>query len=188
MRTSLGSMARRMAGIVALGLVVVSCGRDATTSPSDVAQVTSSASWRDGGGGGGLVGGLLNGLLRCTPLPEAHASAWIGREGGTLEIGPHTFTVPAGALDRPVFIRADAPSGHVNLVQFEPQGLRFERPASLTMSFANCSLLVRLLPQIAYVDDSQNILNFIPSLANLLSRTVTGQVQHFSGYAVAYRR
>jgi len=186
MRTSLGSMARRMAGIVALGLVVVSCGRDATTSPSDVAQVTSSASWRDGGGGGGLVGGLLNGLLSCRPLPEAHASAWIGREGGTLEIGPHTFTVPAGALDRPVFIRADAPSGHVNLVQFEPEGLRFERPASLTMSFSNCSLVVRLLPRIAYVDDGLHILSFIPSLADLLSRTVTGDVSHFSGYAVAW--
>ena len=185
MGTRVKHMARRLAGIVAVGLVAVSCGRDATTSPSDVTQVTSSASWRDGGGSGDR-GGLLGGLLSCTPLPEAHASAWIGREGGTLHVGPHTFTVPAGALDRPVFISADAPSGHVNLVQFEPEGLHFERAASLTMSFANCSLLVRLLPQIAYVDDGLHILDYIPSLAQLLSKTVTGRVSHFSGYAVAW--
>jgi len=180
MGTSLMRRVRRMAGMVVIAAVVVSCGREVPLAPRS--QVS------DVGGSAKLLGGLLGSLVSCQPLPEAQASGWIGRDGGTLRVGPHTFTVPAGALDRPVFIRADAPSGHVNLVQFEPQGLRFERPASLTMSFANCSLLVRLLPQIAYVDDSQNILNFIPSLANLLSRTVTGQVQHFSGYAVAYRR
>ena len=184
MRTSLRQLARRLAGIVAVGLVAGSCGRDAPIAPTGAAQVTGATS-KDA-----LLGGALNGrrggLLSCAPLPEAHASAWIGPEGGTLHVGPHTFTVPAGALDRPVRITADAPSGRVNLVQFEPAGLRFERPASLTMSFANCSLLVRLLPRIAYVDDALDILSYIPSLADLLSHTVTGRVGHFSGYAVAW--
>ena len=44
------------------------------------------------------------------PLPYAAASGLIGPEGGTLAIGPHTLTVPAGALAAPVTISADAPT------------------------------------------------------------------------------
>ena len=180
MGTSLMRRVRRMAGMVVIAAVVVSCGREVPLAPRS--QVS------DVGGSAKLLGGLLGSLVSCQPLPEAQASGWIGRDGGTLRVGPHTFTVPAGALDRPVYITAVAPSGSAREVDFAPQGLRFAVPASLTMSYAHCSLLTMLLPQIAYVDDSQNILSFIPSLANLLSHKVTGRVSHFSGYAVAYRR
>jgi len=180
MGTSLKHRARRMAGMVVMVAVVASCGRESPVAPQ--------ASVGGVGGSSKLLGGLLDGLVSCAPLPQSQAGAWIGANGGTLHIGPHTFTVPAGALSHPVFIRAVAPTGSAREVEFAPQGLRFAVPASLTLSFAHCSLLVHLLPQIAYVDDSQDILSFIPSLADLLSQTVTGQVSHFSGYAVAYRR
>lgn len=55
------------------------------------------------------------------------------------------------------------------------------------MSYSNCSLLGKLLPKrIAYTDDHLNILYYLLSLDNLLSKNVTGKVNHFSDYVVAW--
>ena len=81
-----------------------------------------------------------------------------------------------------------APTGlGVNAVKFQPEGLRFSTPAALTMSYSNCSLLGKLLPKrIAYTDDNLNILSYLLSLDNLLSKNVTGKVNHFSDYVIAW--
>lgn len=139
------------------------------------------------GGTTGLLGKL--GLLQCTPLPFAQNSKTIGPEGGDLQIGPHVLHVPAGALSRPVTITGQAPSDVVNSVRLFPEGLHFneDRPATLTMTYANCSLLGRILPKrIAYTTDDLHILSYLLSLDNLLSKQVTGKVEHFSRYAVAW--
>jgi hypothetical protein len=140
--------------------------------------------------GDGLVGTSIgSGLLACSPLPYAAAFATIGPEGGTLVVGPHTLTVPAGALSQPVRITADAPVGTVNSVRFGPEGLRFAtgKPAKLTLSYANCPLLGSVLPKrIAYTTDLLAVLSYIPSLDDLLHRKVTGDLEHFSRYAVAW--
>lgn len=137
-----------------------------------------------------LVGDLstkLTGLLTCTPMPKAKGSATIGPEGGTLTVGAHTLTVPPGALSAQVKIKATAPSDSVNRVEFDPEGLQFARPASLTMSYANCNTLGKLVPKrIAYTTDALVILEYLPSIDDLASQEVTGQLQHFSSYAVAW--
>jgi hypothetical protein len=136
-----------------------------------------------------LIGALLRptGLLRCEPLPYATAAETIGPRGGVLRVGPHTLRVPPGALDEPVTITAEAPSGEVNLVRFQPHGLEFDRTVYLTMSYANCNLLGRLLPKrVAYVNRLLDILYFLPSLDDLWNKRVTGRLEHFSQYAVAW--
>jgi hypothetical protein len=55
------------------------------------------------------------------------------------------------------------------------------------MSYANCSLLGRLLPKrIAYTTDQLQILYYLLSLDNLLGKNVTGTVNHFSAYVIAW--
>ena len=104
-----------------------------------------------------------------------------------MHVGPHTFTVPAGALSHNVTITAYAPSDKYNRIEFQPAGLHFSQSASLTMSYANCNLLGILLPKhIAYVDDDLNILYLLQSLDNLGAQKVTGKVDHFSDYVVAW--
>jgi hypothetical protein len=139
----------------------------------------------------GLLGFMLPlpnvGLLTCTPLPFDSVTETIGPEGGTLAVGGHMLTVPAGALDSAVSITAVAPSDTVNHVRFQPEGLTFQQPASLTLSYANCNLLGSLAPKrIAYTTDSFAILEFLPSLDDLLSQTVTASLHHFSEYAIAW--
>jgi len=137
-----------------------------------------------------LIGGLLGatGLLKCSNLPYASDTETIGPSGGVLTAGPHSLIIPPGALSAPTTITMTAPTGlGVNAVKFQPEGLRFATPASLTMSYSNCNLLGKLLPKrIAYTDNNLNILSYLLSLDNLLSKRVTGKVNHFSDYVIAW--
>lgn len=137
-----------------------------------------------------LVGSLLGstGLLKCSDLPFAQATATIGPEGGSISAGPHTLTIPAGALREPTTITMTVPTGRgVNAVEFAPEGLQFSRPATLSMGYANCSLLGKLAPKrIAYTSDDLDIVYFILSLDNVFAKRVTGQVNHFSDYVVGW--
>jgi hypothetical protein len=164
-----------------IALVVSGCGdRSLTSAPESPASPPQAS----------LIGDLLGatGLLQCSALPYASATQTIGSAGGTIRVGPHTLTVPAGALSSPVAITGALVTGRgVNAVHFQPEGLRFERSASLTLSYANCSLLGRLLPKrIAYVSDGLSILSYLLSIDNLFAKQVTGRVDHFSNYAVAW--
>lgn len=172
---------RALVGACAAALVAASCGRDAPTAPAAPRMASDLL-----GPVTGATAGLVGKLLACSPLPYAADSAVIGYAGGVLHLGVHTLVIPPGALDHPVFIRGEAPSDSVNSVRLYPEGLRFERPAALTMSYANCGLVTWLLPRIAYTTDGLRILYFIPTLGNLFTKHVTGQVEHFSRYAVAW--
>src|SRR5262245_20606953 len=130
---------RILAVLVAICLIAPSC-----SEPPAAPQTPTVAPQAD------LIGSLLapTGLLKCSDLPYDSDTETIGAAGGTLTAGPHRLVIPAGALDQPVKITMTAPTGRgVNAVHFEPEGLRFERSASLTMSYSNCDLLGRVLPK-----------------------------------------
>ncbi len=127
------------------------------------------------------------GLLTCSPLAYDSVTETVGPDGGTIDVGPHALAIPAGALAVPTTITAVVRSDTVNVVRFQPQGLQFDRPASLTMSYANCGLLGSLAPkEIAHTTDELEILSYLPSVDAPAARTVTGQLQHFSDYAIAW--
>ncbi len=138
---------------------------------------------------GNLIGGLLapTGLLTCGPLPYDSTSQTVGPDGGTIQIGAHQLVIPAGALESPTLITAVTPSGPGNAVRFQPEGLQFEQTAYLTMSYANCNLLGSLAPKrIAYTTDALDILEYLLSADNLFAQQVTGELHHFSEYAIAW--
>ena len=135
----------------------------------------------------GTVGTLLNvtDLLVCTSEPYAVARKTIDSRGGTIQVGEHTLVIPKGALKKKTTITAEQIPGRTNSIRFSPEGLRFEKPADLTMSYKNC-LLVLLKKHIVYTDEKLNILEVLRSLDLFGKRTVTAPIDHFSRYAVAY--
>jgi len=126
-------------------------------------------------------------LLKCTPLPAESVTQEVGPEGGVIQVGPHTLRIPEGALSSPVSITAVMPSDTVNRVNFEPEGLTFEEPVWLTLSYANCEGIGSWLPKrVVYTNPNLEILEILFSLTNPFAQRVTGRVTHFSDYAVAW--
>src|SRR5438093_11373083 len=127
-----------------------------------------------------LIGGLLGatGLLKCSNLPYASSTATIGVAGGSISAGPHTLVIPPGALTAPTAITMTAPTGlGVNAVKFQPEGLRFTAPAALSMSYANCSLLGKLLPKrIAYTDYNRKNISYLLSIDHPPCKYINCQV------------
>ncbi|HEV2670889.1 MAG TPA: hypothetical protein VGU74_07345 [Gemmatimonadales bacterium] len=127
------------------------------------------------------------GLVRCRAQKPQNEHQRIGPDGGSIEVGPYTLTVPPGALTRAVTISARIrPGESVNVVEFKPKGLVFETSASLSMSYSNCEVEDTESPQIAVVDDAYTILYYLPSTQVDSSQQVSGQVPQLTNYAVAW--
>jgi hypothetical protein len=127
----------------------------------------------------------LTDLLVCKAQPYAVTRKTIGPDGGTIDVGTHSLVIPRGALSKKTTITAEQISGRTNSLRFSPAGLRFEKPAPLTMSYKNC-LVVLLSKHIVYTDEKLKILEVLRSLDLFSKKTVTAPIDHFSRYAVAY--
>ncbi len=171
-----------LAVLFAGAVSVLGCGEPSAPLPSVQSSLVSTLGQTATKRASNTAGNM--GLPKCHPLPSATASATIGRSGGTLSVGPHTLDIPAGALRDRVTIVATAPSDTVARVQFQPEGLVFRKPVQLTMSYANCDVSASVQARIAYTDDALVILEYVPSVDK--GWTVTGELNHFSGYAVAW--
>lgn len=138
---------------------------------------------------GALIGGLIapTALLACRPLPYDSTTQTIGPDGGTIQIAAHTLVIPEGALASPTQITAVVAAGPVNAVRLQPEGLQFAQTAYLTMSYANCDLFGSLAPKrIAYTTDALGIVEYLLSADDLFAHQVTGELHHFSEYAIAW--
>jgi len=177
---------------VVLGLVAaLTLGAGCTSSESPVGPSAAAPAQAPELLLGGLVDGTLSkvlsitDLLTCSSLPYATTNRTIGRDGGVVTVGQYSLKIPAGALKTNVQIRAEQMSGKVNSVRFSPEGLKFASPATLTMGYKNCSLV--LLPKrIVYTSELLKVLEVLRSLDLLGPKTVTAPIDHFSRYAVAY--
>ena len=170
--------------LVAATAAAVSCADHAVTGPTPpsigapVFQA-STTSKKGGGGNGGIAScsTVLVGMIRQT----------VGPAGGVIALGPARLTIPPGALSQMVTIQAQIPAGYSgNYIQFKPDRLVFQQPASLTISYSNCSLVNATQLKVAQVSDVLQIIQYVPSTNDVDAHTVTGQLQHFSNYAVAW--
>ncbi len=130
---------------------------------------------------------LLRGLLSCNLQPAATATRVIGPAGGLLQVGRHLLIVPRGALAAPTTITGTAPNDAFASVTFSPHGLEFERPVLLTLDYSHCPAgRLNIFKRIAYTSDGLDIISFLASLDNLITMRITGRLDHFSRYAVAW--
>jgi len=155
---------------------VLSCGEPGAVAPElrvpglEASSVSSSTS-----------------LLECRPLAYDSVTKTIGRKGGSIRVSRHVLVIPDQALSQPVKITLVAPSDTVNRIQFQPEGLVFQLPVSLTMSYANCNASKATPPkQVAYVSDSLAILEVEPSVDDVSGKRVIARLSHFSGYAIIW--
>jgi hypothetical protein len=136
---------------------------------------------------GTVVGtlGSVTDLLACSEQPYAVTRQSIGPNGGVLRVGSHTLQIPGNAVSETVLITAEQIPGKANSVRFSPEGLQFQKPAVLTMSYENCALVL-LQKKIVYTTEQLKILEVLKSLDLFRSRSVSAPIDHFSRYVVAY--
>ena len=198
---SLGFRATRRTALVGLALaatIVSGCSTDSTVGPdvnasqASPAQPTNSllASF-------GLIPSQA--LLRNTPLKKAITrSIKITSDGGTLsipELGV-TLTVPQDAIDtKTLTIKITALAGNAVAYSFEPHGVQFRRPLTLTQDLATTTWSSNkswmLLTGGYFKDDAQlNTLTGQAQLDERLPLLVIGSrsymsLWHFSGYMIS---
>jgi len=63
---------------------------------------------------GDLLGKVTGTLLLCAPQVESTTTRTIGKQGGVINMGPHTLTIPSGALNGNVTISGTVVRGGVN--------------------------------------------------------------------------
>ena len=125
-------------------------------------------------------------LLRCHPRPFEGDAEIIGPDGGTLHIGEHELVIPRGALSDEQLIVAEAPTSSLADVEFSPEGLLFQRPARLVLSYKDCDVPAGVDLRVAYLGVGNRILEWPSSDDDRAQSQVTGEIHHFSRYAVAY--
>ncbi len=191
-----------MAALAALA--VISCATDGPLAPESNSVLPPAPVL--GGPDQSLVGNLLGGtvtlvdntltttvntvdglltLLNCSALPDDKASQWVGPSGGTIRFGASTLDIPRGALSSWVQISAEQVSGDVNSVRFAPEGLKFGKPATLTMGYSNCEQ-AKAPKQIVYTDENLDVIEVLKSKDSVRGETVSAPLNHFSRYAVAW--
>ncbi len=165
--------------LVGAATVLLSCREPGPAAP-DLGGPGLEASQRNSGG-------APTGLLECRPLAYDSVTQLVGRLGAVLRVSKHTLLIPPLALSRPVKITLVVPSDTVNVIQFQPEGLVFNVPLRLTMSYVNCNVGMSTDPRkIAYTNDSLAILEYEPSVDDAVGKKVTAPLTHFSAYAVSW--
>ena len=131
--------------------------------------------------------GPTGNLVPCRPMAYDSVTQTVGFFGAVLRVGHHTLVIPPLALTQPVTITVVVPSDTVNVIRLEPEGLVFNYPVRLTMSYANCNAgSLTDLRKIAYATDSLQIIEYEPSVDNVIGKRVTTWLPHFSLYAVSW--
>ena len=147
-------------------LVTVSCSTDeGAFGPSPVQEQPTQLLSGVTGTATTLVLSAVD-LLTCTEQPYAKASKVIGPEGGTIVVGSHKLFVPKGALNQKVQITAEQVRG-----------------SAVTR---RCASGLPLKKRVVYTSELLQVLELLQSKDESGSRTVTGKIDHFSRYAVAY--
>jgi hypothetical protein len=122
-------------------------------------------------------------VLACSRREAQTGSAVIGPNGGTLVVGNNQLIIPPGALQEETRITGTVPADTIASIHFEPEGLRFRKPAGLQLDATGCAR-AEGQPSILYLDDNGNVLEKIDAVYSNWWHSVAAPIEHFSVYAI----
>lgn len=106
--------------------------------------------------------------------------------GGTLTLLDVILTVPAGAVPNDTLFSINIPDDEVFFNEFGTDGLVFDVPVTVVMSYRNADLsgIHESAIRIAWLDERTNTWKDMPCVVDTVSKTVTGTLHHFSAYGL----
>ena len=134
----------------------------------------------------GLVGESVRAARRAARMQgDVVVTEVIGARGGKLKAAGVSLDIPAGAVRQPTAITMTVSGGDYYQVHFQPHGLQFAKPASLSFQLQNALRS----PFVVYFDAMSADGEVTPLETFEVTRrgsSVITQIGHFSGYCVAY--
>ena len=108
------------------------------------------------------------------------------KEGGTISLIDVTLSFPPGALPADTLVFIDIPDLSVFENHFGTDGLVFNLPVKVVMSYRDADLagILETSITLAWFNEYTGQWNRMPCVLNILNKTVTGYVSHFSAYAL----
>jgi hypothetical protein len=173
---------RPMALAAALLLALAGC--------SDLSQPTLSAPRTSLSALGGSIS--LNGVLQFVGMPNLSGTRTaskriIASQGGFVELNGFRVDIPAGALPADTTVTITLPSDNVLgkrlIADFEPHGVQFSTPVTLTFPLVGVLLNGDPIEVARWENGGWTSLG---GSVNLLGTKLTGQTPHFSTYGGKY--
>jgi hypothetical protein len=182
---------RRSVLVAAILVATSSCRSGELSAPPAAPSLTSATSkgrdrQRPVRNDDGTSGGHVPQPVACKATHVAVQSGVFGPAGGTLLFGESRLIIPGGALRDTVTITATPLDDGTSTVQFQPEGLRFYKPAGLVLSAEDCALPDEGAPSIVYLGAAGDVLETIPARYDPHWKAVAAPIVHFSGYAIAF--
>lgn len=106
--------------------------------------------------------------------------------GGVLSLLDITLSVPAGAVKNDTLFSIRIPDDALFFNEFGTNGLVFDIPVTVTMSYRNADLsgITQTHIKLAWLDERTNSWQSMTSVVDTVSKTVTGNLYHFSAYGL----
>lgn len=186
----------RMLGVVVCALLASSCSPDLAVTPDGALKAPDAPA-------AALIKQkdiLATGVLRDVPLAKnLTVSQVIGVAGGSITIPEAgvTITVPAGALSATTEISVTARKGVLIAYDFKPHGIVFATPLILTQQLLGTTAtplnysalhLGYYADPLALSETGGPVSEIINGSVDVLTRTFTSTIPHFSGYMMGCGR
>ena len=121
-----------------------------------------------------------------SPVPMSAEQWVVAADGGRLALYDVVLEVPPGALETDTLYTIDIPDINVFYNEFGTDGLVFDIPVTVTMSYrgADLSGVDESSIRIGWWDESSGAWVDMDCTLDAATQTVTGKLQHFSAYAL----
>jgi hypothetical protein len=110
----------------------------------------------------------------------------VAADGGSLQLADVTLSIPSGALAFDTLYSISIPDINTFYNEFGTNGLVFDKPVTVTMSYRDADLSgVNVASiRIAWLNPKTGMFESIRCTLDPVNKTVTGTLNHFSAYAL----
>ena len=176
-----GSMRYRVTAVAVVLAVcaVFACGAPDAAAPPSSSLGMTRRSYDD-------TNSPPEALVACSRRATFSDSGEFGPNGGTLWVGRNRLIIPPGARAEHVTISGTIVGDTIAFLQFQPEGLRFKKPAGLILDAMGCNVPDDSAADVVYINDRGEIAEQITATYDNAWHTVAAPIEHFSGYAIAF--
>jgi len=131
-------------------------------------------------------GAAFTGGAQGTPIPLYTEAVISGDNGGQLVLFDVVLDIPPGALPADTLYSIEIPDINVFFNNFGTNGLEFDEPVTVTMSYrgADLSGVDESTIRIGWWDEDNGVWVNMECQLDQANQTVIGELHHFSAYAL----